>query len=57
MYTPINTGDYDDFGDDILSMLLAMVYEIVGLCISMMMKGVAEPKEDVIELIMKRLGV
>lgn len=57
IYTPISTGEYKDYGQDGVSMLLAMVYESIGLCISTVMKSTAEPREDMIELIMKRLGV
>ena len=56
MYTPISTGEFENNKDGV-SMLLSMVYESVGLVISIVMKGVQEPREDMIELIMKRLGV
>ena len=34
MYTPISTGEYDSYGDDIVSMLISMIYESLGICIN-----------------------
>lgn len=39
MYTPISTGEFENNKDGV-SMLLSMVYESVGLVISIVMKSV-----------------
>ena len=56
MYTPM-AGDYTDYGTDGISFCVAIVIEIVALCLARTMASQNEPREDMIMLIMKRLGV
>ena len=57
MYTPMDTGEYTDFGGDSLSGIMVIAYEIVPFVLMMALFKIREPEEDTIELIMKRLGV
>ena len=38
-------------------MFVSMVFECLILCMNMLLKATDEPREDMIELIMKRMGV
>ena len=53
----MDTGEFEDAGDDAISMLCALTFEALAFCISQFLSSVQEPQEGMIELIMKRLGV
>ena len=57
MYTPMNTGEFDYYGKDPISILIVLIFEMLGLGASRLIQASAEKHENVIELIMKRLGV
>lgn len=57
MYTPMNTGNYDYYGKDGVSLVFCLVYEMISIVIAMFYSNLSEPTEEMIEMIMKRLGV
>ena len=57
MYTPMNSKSFEDYGKDSLSMFVAMVFECLILCMNKLLTATDEPREDMILLIMKRMGV
>lgn len=57
LYTPMSTGDYKSYIADSFSVTVALVYEMTILSLSILLMAAQEKREDVIELILKRLGV
>ena len=57
MYTPISAAEVYEYGSDGLSGCVAIVFELIAMCIGFINMAANEPHEDMIELMMKRLGV
>mmetsp|Transcript_14897 Transcript_14897/g.18704 ORF Transcript_14897/g.18704 Transcript_14897/m.18704 type:complete len:93 (+) Transcript_14897:719-997(+) len=58
LYTAMNTGDFTKIEDsDSTGPFVAVVFEIILMCSTMILQAGVEPREDIIEVIMKRLGV
>ena len=57
MYTPMNTGDYRIYPYDSMSLFSTFMFEIFTVGMATILKAIREPREDTIELIMKRMGV
>ena len=57
MYTPMNTGTYKSYPRDGAWSLVGLTFEMCMLCLILIIGVTAEPKEQVIEIILKRLGV
>ena len=57
MYTPISAAEVYEYGHDGLSSCIAIVFELIAMCIGFINMASDEPHEDMIELMMKRLGV
>ena len=53
----MDTGEYDDYGKDEISMVCSLIFESLALGIAVFLGSAREPQEGMIELIMKRLGV
>ena len=57
LYTPMNTPEYLTLAQDTASNFQALIFEIVIFCVAAISAAGEEPREDMIGLIMKRLGV
>ena len=57
LYTSLNSGDYTDVVSDPCGFMVALSFEMLMMGSAALLQFTAEPREDIIEVILKRLGV
>lgn len=58
LYTPMNTGEFKKMpGSDPAGNMIAVTYDMFIMVAGLFIMAAREPKENIIQLMMKRLGV